>query len=135
MRTTNQERAKQEILENLDPSSNLIVMDWAMKFRQIRFREKQSDWYGKRGLSWHVSSVVSCDELMGELQVTSFVHLFDQCTQDWFAVASVIEHLLTYLKANNVQRVHLRSDEAGCYHSNSLIASVRDIAERVGITV
>lgn len=135
MRTTNQERAKQEILQNLDPSSNLIVMDWAMKFRQIRFREKQSDWYGKRGLSWHVSSVVSCDELMGELQVTSFVHLFDQCTQDWFAVASVIEHLLTYLKANNVQRVHLRSDEAGCYHSNSLIASVRDIAERVGITV
>ena len=35
MRTTNQERAKQEILENLDPSSNLIVMDWAMKFLQI----------------------------------------------------------------------------------------------------
>ena len=26
-------------------------------------------------------------------------------------------------------------DEAGYYHSNSLIASVRDIGERVGITV
>ena len=37
MRTTNQERTKQEILENLDPSSNLVVMDWAMKFVQIRF--------------------------------------------------------------------------------------------------
>lgn len=34
----------------------------AMKFFQIRFREKQSDWYGKRGLSWHVSSVLSRDE-------------------------------------------------------------------------
>ena len=67
--------------------------------------------------------------------VTSFPHLFDQCTQDWFAVASIIEHLLTYLKANNVQRFHLRSDEAGYYHSNSLIASVREIGERVGITV
>ena len=43
VRTTNQERAKQEILENLDPSSNLIVMDWVMKFVQIPFREKQSD--------------------------------------------------------------------------------------------
>ena len=106
-----------------------------MKFLQIRFREKQSDWYGKRGLSWHVSSVISRSELAGELQVTSFVHLFDQCTQDWFAVASIIEHLLKYLKANNVQRVHLRFDEAGCYHSNSLIASVRDIGERLGITV
>ena len=50
-------------------------------------------------------------------------------------MASIIEHLPTYLKANNVQRVHLRSDEAGCYHSNSLITSVRDIGERVGITV
>ena len=124
MRTTNQERAKQDILENLDPSSNVIVMDWAMKFLQIRYREKQSDWYGKRGLSWHVSSVVSRNELTGELQVSSFAHLFDQCTQDWFAVASIVEHLLPYLKANNVQRVHLRSDEAGCYQGNSLIASV-----------
>lgn len=62
MRTTNQERAKQELLENLYPRSNLIVMDWAMKFLQIRFREKQSDWYGKRGLSWHISSVISRDE-------------------------------------------------------------------------
>ena len=62
MRTTNQERAKQELLENLDPSSNLIVMDWAMKFLQIRFRERQSDCFGKRGLSWHVSSVISRNE-------------------------------------------------------------------------
>ena len=62
MRTTNQERAKQELLENLDPSSYLIVLDWATKFLQIRFHEKQSDWSGKRGLSWHISSVISRDE-------------------------------------------------------------------------
>lgn len=97
--------------------------------------EKQSDWYGKRVLSWHVRSVISRSELTGELQVTSSAHLFHQCMQDWFAVASIIVHLLTNLKANNVQRVHLRSDEAGCYHSNSLIASVRDIGDRVGITL
>ena len=135
MRSTNQERAKQELLEKLDPSSNLIVMDWAMKFLQIRFREKQSDWYGKRGLSWHVSSVISRDGSTGELKVTSFAHLFDQCTQDWFAVASIIEHLLNYLKANDVKSVYLRSDEAGCYHSNFLISAVKDIGERVGIDV
>ena len=59
MGTLNQERAKQKILENLDSSSNLIVVDWEMKFLQIRLREKQGDWYGKRGLSWQVSSVIS----------------------------------------------------------------------------
>ena len=39
---------------------------------------------------------------MGELQVTSFqisqslAHLIDQFTQDWFALASITEHVLTY---------------------------------------
>ena len=120
MRSTNQDRAKQDILENLGCSSDLIVMDWAMKFLQMRYREKQSDWYGKRGLSWHISSVMSTEKL----QVTSYAHLFDQCTKDWYAVASVIEHLLTHLKTKQplLERVYLRSDEAGCYHSNFLIA-------------
>ena len=35
----------------------------------------------------------------------------------------------------HISRVSLRSDEAGCYHNNSLMAAVRDIGERVGITV
>ena len=101
MRTTNQERAKQDVLAMLDSSSRLVVMDWAMKFLQLRYREKQSDWYGKKRLSWHVSSVVSRDELTKKLQVTTYAHLFDQCTQDWYSVASIIEHLLTHLKAKH----------------------------------
>ena len=59
MRSVNQECAKQDILARLDQGSCLIVMDWAMKFLQLRYREKRSDWYGKRGLSWHISSVIS----------------------------------------------------------------------------
>ena len=58
----------------LDSSSRLVVMDCAMKFLQLRYREKQSDWYRKRGLSWHVSSVVSRDELTKKLQVTTYAH-------------------------------------------------------------
>ena len=51
MRSVNQESTKQDILTKLDQSSCLIVMDWATKFLQLRYREKQGDWYGKRGLS------------------------------------------------------------------------------------
>ena len=113
MRSANQERAKQDIMD---------VMDWAMKFLQLRYREKQSEWYGKRGLSWHVSSVVSRNEESGELRVTSYAHLFNKCTQDWYAVASIIENLLQFLKNRNplLCKVYLRSDEAGCYHNNNL---------------
>ena len=44
MRSENQKRAKQDILGDLHSSSNLMIMDWAMKFVQMRYRDKQSDW-------------------------------------------------------------------------------------------
>ena len=75
--------------------------------------------------------------MSGATEVLSYAHLFDQCTQDWFSVASILEDLLTKLKARNplIQRAYLKSDEAGCYHNSSLIAVVRDITKRVGVTV
>ena len=51
MRAANQERAKQDIMDVLDSSSALILIDWVMKFLQLRYREKQSDWYGKEALA------------------------------------------------------------------------------------
>ena len=44
MRSENQQRAKQDIPEDLHSSSNLMIMDWTMKFVQMRYRDKQSDW-------------------------------------------------------------------------------------------
>ena len=63
LHSINQEAAKEEIVENLKENSALIVMDWAMKFLQSKYREKQSDWFTKRGLSWHISSIIykGCD--------------------------------------------------------------------------
>ena len=136
MRTVNQEMAKQDIIENLDSNTCLLILDWAMKFLQLRFREKQNDWYGKRGISWHISSVITRSQ-SDTIEVTSYAHLFDQCTQDWFAVTSIIEDLITQLKAKNqmLNTVFIRSDEAGCYHNNYLIAALKDISKRVGVTI
>jgi hypothetical protein len=99
LRSVNQEKAKQQVLDGLDNSSVLIVADWAMKFQQRRYREKQSDWYGKRGMSCHISSVVSKE--IETVVVTSYVHLFDSCTQDGFSVASIFENLLQTIKVNS----------------------------------
>jgi len=54
IRSINQQEAKQDALRSADDKSAILIMDWAMKFLQIRYREKQSDWFGKRGLSWHL---------------------------------------------------------------------------------
>ena len=137
LRSCNQEQAKQDRLQNLTTSEAIVVMDWAMKFQQMKFREKQSEWFGKRGLSWHISSVIFKDENSKKVEVQSYAHLFDSCTQDWYAVASILEDLLVKFKSTHpsISQVYLRSDEAGCYHNNSLIAALPSIGEHTGISV
>ena len=56
--TTVQDNAKQNILANLDRGSMLMIMDWAMKFQPMKFREQMDDFFGKRGQSWHVTCVI-----------------------------------------------------------------------------
>ena len=43
LRAENQERAKQTVLSSLQDNSVMVVMDWAMKFLQLKYREKQSN--------------------------------------------------------------------------------------------
>ena len=59
MKAVNQECTKQDILAELGQNSCLLVMDCAMKLPQLRYREKETDWHGKRGLSWHITNVVT----------------------------------------------------------------------------
>lgn len=78
-----------------------------------------------------------CRSQSDTTEVILYAHLFDQCCQDWYAVTLRLEDLLMLLKVKNplLQRVYLRSDEAGCYHNTSLLAAVRDVAKRVGVEV
>ena len=87
------------------------------------------EWFGKRGLSWHVSSVVVKTGQAEEPMVVTYTHLFDTCVQDWFAIASILENLLFTLKTGNpsLSKAYIRSDEAGCSHINLLMASINDI--------
>jgi len=137
IRAENQDEGKQLVLTSLDKDSALILMDWAMKFNQMKYREKQSDWFAKRGISWHVSSVITKDN-DGLLQVSYFAHLFNNCTQDWFAVTSLLEHLLSSIRETvkpSLTRVILRSDEAGCYHNSNLYSAAVDVGRYMGVAV
>lgn len=58
LRSINQDQARLDILQNLSPGSALLVLDWAMKFLPRKFREAQSDWFGKRGISWHITAAM-----------------------------------------------------------------------------
>ena len=72
-----------------------------------------------------------------EPTVTTYAHLFDSCNQDWFVVASILENVLQLLKKErpSIAKAYLRSKEAGCYHNNFLICSIRQISHRTGISI
>ena len=89
-----------------------------------------------RGINWHVSCVLSSDE-RGSVFFSYYSHLHNTYSQDWFAVLSILENLLITIRSSNpkVKKAYMRSDEAGCYHNSQLIAAVRDVGERVGVSV
>ena len=113
----------------------LITQDWAMKWLPQRYRETQADWFGKRGISWHVSVVVR--RLAGEFEQQTFVHIIEECNQDAGAVIQVLKHTLRSLKAEHpeITSAALRQDNAGCYHSVAMLSACRLMGATTGIHV
>ena len=135
LRSVNQEEAKQNALTQLDEETCLIIMDWATKYLPQHYRGQMSEFFGKRGRSWHISAVITRSQEEGKCEVECFVHLFNTCKQNSFAVMSVIEHLLNTIKIEypSINKAFLRSDNAGCYHSGPLILSLPYIGTRSGV--
>ena len=59
MRAINQEKSKIDVPDNLTAEQVLVVMDWAMKWLPRSYRETQKGWFGKKGISWHVSACIT----------------------------------------------------------------------------
>ncbi len=59
MRSTHQDAAKNHVLNNLKSNQVLIIIDWAMKYLPVSFRETQSEWFGEKGRPWHIAAVIA----------------------------------------------------------------------------
>ena len=127
LRSENLDIAKTELIKSLPSDAILVLMDWAMKFTQLKYRQKQSEWFGKRGISWHVSC----------LEIATYVHLIDNCEQDWYAVCAILTNLIETIKGTqpHITKAYLRSDGAGCYHNNNLIAAANNFGNQIGVQV
>ena len=91
LRAVNQDKARLDILQNLDNASVLLIQDWAMKFIPRKYRESQTDWFGKRGIPWHVTVAMrkgSTSE--GSYETLTLCHVFKSCSQDSCAVLAVL---------------------------------------------
>lgn len=135
LRLINQDEARLDVLRNLDAYSVLLVLDWAMKYLPRKYRESQTDWFGKRGISWHITTATRIVE--GQPEMLSFVHVFQSCNQDSVTVLAIVDDVLKQLKSTmpNVNSVHFRQDNAGCYHSASTLLAIRQVAKKYDINV
>ena len=88
-----------------------------MKFLPQKFRETQADWFGKRGISWHISVVVR--KVQDNLQHQTLVHIVKNSPQESNAVTWIMEHVLATLKEEHpeITTAYFRQNNAGCYHS------------------
>ena len=134
LRAINQDAARPEILETLNKQSVLMVMDWAMKFLPRKFRESQSDWFGKRGIPWHLTVAMKKND-NDETEMLTFVHCLESCNQDSNTVLAVIDDVFSQLKSimPDITSVYLRQDNVGCYHSAPTLLSVHQVAKKNGI--
>lgn len=136
LRSINQDQARLDILQNLSPGSALLVLDWAMKFLPRKFREAQSDWFGKRGISWHITVAMRRNE-EGNMEMVTFVHIFEKCSQVSATVLAIIDDVCHQMKsiAPEITTLFLRQDNAGCYHSSEVLLSVYQIATKHNIKI
>ncbi|VDI43142.1 Hypothetical predicted protein [Mytilus galloprovincialis] len=125
IRTVHQDKAKQDILSNLKPNEVLVIMDLAMKFIPFLHREKQADFFGKKGMSWHFACAVTKPK--DQLELKCFIHILDDGVQGWFTVANILSDVMVALKKQNpmLTCTFLKSDNAGCYHCGSLLAFIQ----------
>ncbi len=135
LRSANQDQARIDVLDLLDDEAILIVNDWAMKFLLRKYRESQTDWFGKRGISWHISVIYRRSK--GQLQWQGLIHIIQSCSQGSPAVVYIMENVLKTIKNDNpeVKTAYFRQDNAGCYHSNETITSCPAISRSSGVNI
>jgi hypothetical protein len=107
IRSIHQATALEQALNELDDSSVLLISDWAMKFLPQHYREPQREFFGKRGMPWHLIYVIrrtpttssfsaSSASSSKSFQHQTYCHIFDQCTQNSRSVVSVITDVRVY---------------------------------------
>lgn len=130
-----QDTARTDIIDSLQEDSVLITQDFAMKFLPTQYRETQADFFGKRGISWHLT--VCQSKQRGELVAQTFVHMIESGLLDSHTVVTVMEHVLKTLKQEHSEltRAVYRQDKAGCYHCANTILVSKILRERTNMDV
>lgn len=135
LRMVHQDNARVDIIDSLDEQSALLVQDFAMKYLPKHYRETQAQFFGKRGISWHIT--VCQTNINGEFCAQTFVHIIESRAQDSKTVVTIMENVLQILKKEHpeMKNIFYRQDNAGCYHSALTILACKVLRQRTGLNL
>ena len=87
-------------------------------------------------MSWHITVATRRTENK-ELQMTTFVHVFQTCNQDSCVVLSIMKDVIGKLKSHlpQLKSVFYRQDNAGCYHCEDTILGASFASRFHGVSV
>uniref|UniRef100_A0A914P6G8 Integrase catalytic domain-containing protein n=1 Tax=Panagrolaimus davidi TaxID=227884 RepID=A0A914P6G8_9BILA len=134
VRSTWSEMERGKDISELDATKAYITFDWAQKYLPTKYRETQKDYFGKDGMSYHITHVQTVDE-NGDPFDFAFLHIIEQNKQDATAVIAIALDVLKKLKTMGFTSAIFRSDNAGCYHSKEVILSLAEISTQSEVLI
>ncbi|PXF42201.1 hypothetical protein BWQ96_08069 [Gracilariopsis chorda] len=125
----------------------LLLANYKMKFESLCYREKNIDFFGKKGISWHVTVVFYLSDDYGCEVESSYLHHLSMLyhdhivqgdtQQDGSAVASLLEVAIMRLEVDlpKVREVLVLSDNVACYQNTTLPLILTFIAKGNGFSL
>ena len=111
-----------------DRLSVLLILDWDMNFLLRKFRESQTDWLAKCGISFHLNVVIRRGDDC-QLQMKTFVNVFSSCSQDTITVLSVLSDVVRQLKEAHPRLTNFY------YYRGATIVEARLVTQQHGVLV
>lgn len=99
----------------------LLIRDWAQKITEKRHLEAQSQYFGKKGMSVHIDVFyyTENENLMKKVYITCIT----RCDQNMEDTLDVGMKTIDQFKKDcpQIERIVVKSDNAGCYTSNGQV--------------
>lgn len=111
-----------------------VEIDWAQKYLDQRYREKQGDYYGKAGIAWFGAKVQWYDFDQNKMQWYSVHAISENSTEDAHLSIQALSAVIAYHKNKfpRHKQFHLKTDGALCFSGIEFIARLAYFGKALG---